>query len=198
MKGSVEVLAGGENGLDEDGRQEGFGRGMAASDGRGLRSAAKWAQGGGNVLGSSARLPQPATLAVSSRVAGAAQGEVVREIDDPNTGARWLLMRNDQHPSGPGRLVLAAGGRNRPAISASMAAGQGSEVRVLPVIRTGDRLVVEEHTPVVDAVLDAQALNPAMRGETFNVRLTIGGKVMRAVALGPGRAKFEAQGEVQP
>src|ERR1039458_10642181 len=37
-----------------------------------------------------------------------AQGEIVREIDDPHTGHSWLLVRNDRHPGGPGRLVLAA------------------------------------------------------------------------------------------
>lgn len=151
-----------------------------------------------NGSGSSARIARSATLAISSPAETTAQSGIVREIDDPNTGDRWLLMRNDQHPGGPGHLVLAAGGRSRPATSASPAAGQGPEVRVLPVIRTGDRLIVEEHTAVVDAVLEAQALNPAVRGEAFDVRLKIGGKVMRAVALGPGRAKFAAQGEGRP
>jgi len=32
-------------------------------------------------------------------------GEIVRELDDPHTGDRWLLVRNDQFPGGPGRLV---------------------------------------------------------------------------------------------
>ena len=41
------------------------------------------------------------------------QGEVVREIDDPHTGDRWLLRRNDQVPGGPGRLVQVAAHRNR-------------------------------------------------------------------------------------
>src|ERR1035437_3168930 len=36
-----------------------------------------------------------------------AQPEVVREIDDPQNGARWLLVRNKEHPGGPGRLILA-------------------------------------------------------------------------------------------
>ena len=31
-----------------------------------------------------------------------AQSELVREIDDPHTGVRWLLMRNSEHPGGPG------------------------------------------------------------------------------------------------
>ena len=30
-----------------------------------------------------------------------AQEEIVREIDDPHTGDRWLLMRNNQFPGGP-------------------------------------------------------------------------------------------------
>jgi hypothetical protein len=127
-----------------------------------------------------------------------AQGKIVREIDDPNTGERWLLMRNEQHPGGPGHLVLAAGHASRPADASSQGAGQEREGRLLPVIRTGDRLIVEEHTPVVDAVLAAQALNPAAQGEALDVRLAIGGKIMRAVALGPGRAKLEARSGGRP
>jgi hypothetical protein len=40
----------------------------------------------------------------------AVQGEVVREIDDPHTGQRWLLVRDGQQPGGPGRLLLAGAG----------------------------------------------------------------------------------------
>jgi hypothetical protein len=36
----------------------------------------------------------------------AVQGEVVREIDDPHTGQRWLLVRNGQLSGGPGHLLL--------------------------------------------------------------------------------------------
>jgi hypothetical protein len=36
-------------------------------------------------------------------------GEIVREIDDPHTGDRWLLLRNAEAPGGPGRLVLDCG-----------------------------------------------------------------------------------------
>ena len=53
--------------------------------------------------------------------------------------------------------------------------------------------MVEEHTPVVDARLEAVALNPAMAGSVFNVRLSVGGRTMRAVALGPGRAVLEGE-----
>jgi len=30
--------------------------------------------------------------------------QIVREIDDPHLGTRWLLMRDPVHPAGPGRL----------------------------------------------------------------------------------------------
>jgi flagella basal body P-ring formation protein FlgA len=59
-----------------------------------------------------------------------------------------------------------------------------------PVIRSGDRLVVEESSAVVEARLEAVALGPAAEGAEFRVRLAIGGKVVLAVALGPGHAAF--------
>ena len=119
------------------------------------------------------------------------QREIVREIDDPNTGDRWLLMRNDQVPGGPGRLVLVAAHRNLTGGAALLLAGQTGKAQILPVIRTGDRLIVEEHTARVDAVLEARALNPAAAGASLDVRLTIGGTVVRVIALGPGRATLQ-------
>ncbi len=118
-------------------------------------------------------------------------GEVVREIDDPNTGDRWLLVRNDQDPGGPGRLVLIAAHRYSSGGKTVRAAGETRSAQVLPVIRAGDRIVVEEHTAIVDAVLEARALAPAAPGDALNARLTIGGHVVRAVALGPGRAALQ-------
>ncbi|MGA9071038.1 MAG: hypothetical protein WB424_12325 [Terracidiphilus sp.] len=122
--------------------------------------------------------------------AGAAQlgalGQLYREIDDPNLGDRWLLVRNEQFPGGPGRMVrvgLAGGGQ----------AAAPAAVAALPVIRPGDRVIVEEHTAVVDAVLEARALTPAAVGAVFEVRLVIGGRVVRVVALGSGRAAFATE-----
>jgi flagella basal body P-ring formation protein FlgA len=66
-----------------------------------------------------------------------------------------------------------------------------------PVIRAGDRLVVEENTAVIEARLEAVALGPAALGSSFDVRLKLGGKVARAVALAPGRAAFQAHAEVR-
>jgi hypothetical protein len=123
--------------------------------------------------------------------------EILREIDDPATGDRWLLVRDTDDPGGPGRMVLAARGQSVPAGSAR---GRTSAVRaaVLPVIRAGERVIVEENTPIVEARLEAVALVPAQAGSVFKARLQIGGKVVRVVALGPGRAAFVHQIGAQP
>jgi len=127
-----------------------------------------------------------------------AQGEAVREIDDPHTGDRWLLMRNDQVPGGPGRLVLVAAHRSAAGSATSRAAGPAGDAQILPVIRAGDRLILEEHTARVDAVLEARAMNPAAPGASLDVRLTIGGNVVRAVALGPGRVALQTETGTRP
>jgi predicted secreted protein len=66
------------------------------------------------------------------------------------------------------------------------------------VIHTGDALILEENTALVEARLEAVALGPAVSGLAFNVRLKIGGNVVRAVALGPGRAAFAPESEARP
>lgn len=132
------------------------------------------------------------------------QGDIFREIDDPHTGDRWLLMRDDSAPGGPGRLVLVASQRSAAAGELDSSArhlseaNQSHEARPLPVIRAGDSLIVEEHTAIADARLEARALSPAAPGSTLKVRLSIGGKVMRAVALGPGRAALQAEPGERP
>ena len=120
---------------------------------------------------------------------------VVREIDDPHSGDRWLLMRNPTCPGGPGRLVLAAA---VPSGARQSRAEGSSPSPVLTVIHTGDRLIVEENTPLVAARLEAVALGPASPGSPLKVRLALGGRVVRAVALSAGRAAFAPQFEVRP
>jgi hypothetical protein len=137
-------------------------------------------------------------LASAENLRSGAQGEIIREIDDPHTGDRWLLVRNDQLAGGPGRLVLVAAHHNASDGATVRSADQAREARFLPVIRTGDRLIVEEHTARVDAVLEARALNPAMSGAALDVRLTIGGNVVRAIAMGPGRATLQPKTGVRP
>jgi len=137
-------------------------------------------------------------LASTETMGQGVQGEVAREIDDPHTGDRWLLMRNDQVPGGPGRLVLVAAHRNAAGGAAPRAAGPTGDAQILPVIRAGDRLILEEHTARVDAVLEARAMNPAAPGASLDVRLTIGGSVVRAIALGPGRAALQTETRARP
>lgn len=140
----------------------------------------------------------------SSSLAGQGQGQLYREIDDPHNGDRWLLLRNDETPGGPGRLVRVAAQRPAtataalsPGVPASARPAGAAEAPLLPVIHAGDRLVVEEHTAVVDAALEARALMPAVAGAAFEARLAIGGRVVRVVALGAGRAAL-AETEARP
>jgi len=147
----------------------------------------------------------PRLLISSSRPAtnrAIALDKVVREIDDPNTGGHWVLARDLEHPQGPGRLFLLANLGDR-AESSHLGGLSGvipefNPALLRPVIRTGDRVVVEENTPVAEARLEAVALGPAAKGSAFNVRLRIGGKVERAVALSPGRAAFYVDVKVSP
>jgi len=143
-----------------------------------------------------------AQILITSPAPGSGQNpapeEIVREIDDPHTGDRWLLMRGRGSSGGPGRLVLAGSHRDATGGATGRTAIQADDVRLIPVIRTGDRLIVEEHTAVVDAVLEARALQPSATGGELDVRLTIGGNVVRAVALGPGRAALLTENGVRP
>jgi hypothetical protein len=176
---------------------------------RGLRAGIRWTAlicgsslslvgqtaGGSDPISSpTSRTSQEVSLSQSS-------GQVYREIDDPFTGDRWLLLRDDRHPGGPGRLVLATGSLDVQASSRSGREKAGSRsytVMLLPVIRTGDRLIVERNTSVVEERLEAVALGPAVQGSSFEVRLEIGGKIFRAVALGPGQAVFAPEAGKQP
>ena len=107
---------------------------------------------------------------------------VVREIKDPQTGAHWLILPNAANPAGPGRMVLAR------EVSRSDGVGYAEKVAPVVAIHLGDRVVVEEHTHMAEAYLEAVALEPAVAGASFHLRLKIGGKVMLAVAIAPGRA----------
>jgi hypothetical protein len=123
----------------------------------------------------------------------AAQAPAFREIDDPHSGARWLVVKDMEHPGGPGRLVPLGAG-----VHADLPHNAPKLAVAAPVIRAGDRIVVEEHTDVVDAVLEAVALGPALEQGPLDARLRIGGRVVRVVALAPGRARLTAKGEARP
>jgi hypothetical protein len=124
-------------------------------------------------------------------------GQVLRQIEDSSTGDLWLLVRDQSRSAGPGRLVLTRQGtKTQRALSGGPTQPLSAAAR--PVIRTGDALTVEEHTAVVDARLEAVALEPAVKGALLKARLKIGGKVVRVVAISPGRASFAPEGEVTP
>lgn len=137
-------------------------------------------------------------------------GEVLRQIDDPGAHGVWLLTRDPVHPAGPGRMIWVPDKVRLREAAAETGATQPETVRpdtaqlervgpetvrpamnsIKPVILAGDRVVVVEETPVVDARLTATALNPAPLGMAFHARLEIGGQVVRAVAVGPGLARL--------
>lgn len=134
------------------------------------------------------RLPVPSAQAMGGKLAG----EFLREIDDPQTGLRWRLYRDADHPGGPGRLVAESAPevpRTQSAVRAGMGRRFDADRRIAAplVIRAGERVVLEESTPVVDARLEAHALGAAIAGSKLRVTLQIGGKVVDAIALGPGR-----------
>jgi hypothetical protein len=112
------------------------------------------------------------------------------EIDDPTTGARWRLVRDPSRPGGPGRLEPVSQVRDPGAQGKK--ADAGIALRPASILRAGDRVVVEEHSATTDAYLEGVALGPAGPGTAFHVRLSIGNRVVRAVAVAPGRAMLEA------
>lgn len=122
---------------------------------------------------------------------------VVREIVDPATGDRWLLEDDPASPGGPGRLVRVADEKNG---GPQAATSQGHNEKASPprVVRAGDRVLVEEHTTVMDARLEGVALSGARSGATLRVRLKIGGRIVSAVALGPGRVVITPAMGAQP
>jgi hypothetical protein len=126
--------------------------------------------------------PQPAVL--------------IREIDDPHLGSRWLLYRDPAHPGGPGRLVRI--GSMAPDRARSSASVADAAAAPRSIIRAGDRVVLEEDTPVVDARLEAVALGPALAGAPLQVRLAIGGRVLAAIAIAPGRVALAPGLETRP
>jgi hypothetical protein len=115
----------------------------------------------------------------------AAGEQIVSERRDPATGMRWVLMRDAAHPAAPARWVLAGTGAEK------TVAGSTEVAQQRPVIRAGDRIVVEKQTAVIDAWLEATALTSAGSGEPLRARLAIGGRVLVARALAPGRAEME-------
>ena len=147
--------------------------------------------------GGAERAPAAAAAAQASWSAAPAAA-VVRVIVDAATGDCWLLERATEHGGGPGRLVRAARGDRACGRAGDAAAGHRTRSVArhgLPAIRAGARIVVEEETAVVEAHLEAIALEPGWTGTVLRVRPAIGGRVLHALVLGPGRARIVPESE---
>jgi hypothetical protein len=141
--------------------------------------------------------PVPAAFADGSAEAGNAS--VVRTIRDPHTGLCWIVTREAGATGGPGRMVQAVDKEctSKP-LKQNIKQNAETEYNLqTPAIRPGDRLVVEENSARVEARLSAIALAAAKVGSSFNVRLAIGGKTLRVIALGPGRAAIVPEMETE-
>ena len=123
---------------------------------------------------------------------GGAPVHILREINDRHSGIRWFIFRNPQNPAGP--ALIASENENPPTDTESVT----RDMAPSSVIRAGDHVVLEEHTTAAESYLDAIALGSAAVGVTLDVRLKIGGKVMRAVAIAPGRALLAPLREERP
>jgi len=140
------------------------------------------------------RAPALSNGQLNSAPGGSATADptVLREIVDPSTGHHWLLLRDQARPGAPGRLVLAATphGMSPGDSLARLVVPVLPSARLQPIIRGGDRVMVEETTPVVEAHLEGVALQPAAEGAQLDVRLKLSGTRVRAVALAPGRVEI--------
>lgn len=136
--------------------------------------------------------PAVAPVAIISNVQPElAAGAVMKEIDDPGSGVRWLLVEDPAHPGGPGRLIATSS-----ALPPLVAADREEKAAApQPVIRAGDQIQVEEHSNVVEATLEAVALSSAALGARLRVRLRVGGRVIVARALSPGHAALVPAGD---
>jgi len=133
-------------------------------------------------------LSRAGLCAQSNQFRSAKDNHVIRRIVDPFTGTKWVLTRDLLGRGGPGRLSKET---RTPVATSSRAA--------LPVvIRTGDRLAVEDRFPNGRGEFDAIALDRATEGSQFRVRLNVNGKIIRVMAVGPGRATIAREAEVAP
>lgn len=115
---------------------------------------------------------------------------VIRSFEDAGTHQSWTVVQDKKRPAAPARLVgvaiLPAAGR----ASAEESRDALLQTASRPIIHAGDSLVVDEHTAIADARLEATALGAAARGERLRVRLKIGDRIVPAIAIEPGRAEI--------
>jgi len=127
-------------------------------------------------------------------------------ILDPCLGRRWQRVANPLHPSGPARLIeinAAAGsfpGRPRGRAEPTEP-GDSTPVRPTVVIHAGDKVIVEQRTPLLTAFFEALALENAAGGQMLRVRLQVGknsemsanGPVIKVLGTGAGVALWQLE-----
>lgn len=155
---------------------------------------------------------------------GRNRGAVLRDIFDPCLGFHWQLRVNPLDPDGPRRMVLLNPGNahphqetgvvpravlrpaslpgasfSAPSMRAEAHNSEGEESAPLPpvmVIRTGDRITLEQDSEFVHARFEAVALEPAVAGQRLRVRLSsfiapdLSAPVISVLALGAGSARW--------
>lgn len=124
---------------------------------------------------------------------------VIRSFEDAGTHRSWTVVQDKKQPAAPARLVEAA---IHPTVGRASAEESGEaslQMASRLIIHPRDSLIVDEHTAIVDARLEATALNAAARGERLKVRLKIGDRIVPAIAVEPGRAEIvSASREARP
>lgn len=120
---------------------------------------------------------------------------IFREIVDASNGLRWVVLRDDGHSGRPGRLVPAKPEDEVRSSAGSAGGGAFLPAVAMPCIHAGDRVLVEEHTAAADGYLEAVAMEPAVPGSVLRLRLKIGGRIVRAVAVAPGKAELAVAAE---
>jgi hypothetical protein len=123
----------------------------------------------------------------------------VRILKDPALIAScWLLERDPTHPEGPPRWRQVPSREPGDSIPLNRPVTGIVTDRAPAVIRSGDQLTIEEDSKLVEARLQAVALESAGPGEILAVRLRSTGKIIRAVAVAPGRGVFAQESEERP
>ncbi len=160
-----------------------------------------WVLLGGAAATAAGQTAVPSAVDAGTPIGPRPAGEVMRQIDDPAAHGSWLLVRDPIHQAGPGRLIWVPRNASPKAYatdSEEPSRAPAPKEALKPIIFAGDRVVVEEETPVVDARLAATALNPAPLGAPLHARLQIGGKVVRAIVVAPGLARLAPELEIEP
>ena len=128
-------------------------------------------------------------------------GEMVREIDDPSHGRPLAADARSGSSRGTGAAGACRragngvhGERRRKGLKCSRHPA-AKRTPSHPVIHAGDALIVEEHTAVVDARLEAVALSPAAQGRGLQGAIEDRGQGGACGAVSAGQAVFAAAGE---